>query len=46
MQPAVHPRDRDGATRAVAYFMLAGAVFVAVLSLTVPGYGGEAATGR
>jgi diguanylate cyclase (GGDEF)-like protein len=35
------PRDRHGATRAVTIFMLAGAGFVAVLSVLVPGYGGE-----
>lgn len=40
VHPAILPRDRHGATRAVAYLMLAGAVFVAVLSVVVPGYGG------
>jgi len=44
--PAILPRDRHGATRAVAYFMLAGAAFVAVLSVLVPGYGGEGAIAR
>jgi len=40
-QPAILPRDRHGAARTVAYLMLAGAGFVAVLSLLVPGYGGS-----
>jgi diguanylate cyclase (GGDEF)-like protein len=39
-RPAIAPRDRHTATRTVAYFMLAGALFVAVLSMVVPGYGG------
>jgi diguanylate cyclase (GGDEF)-like protein len=32
-------QDRQGATRAVAYFMLAGAVVLGVLNALVPGYG-------
>lgn len=39
-RPAIASRDRHAATRTVAYFMLAGAAFVAVLSVVVPGYGG------
>jgi diguanylate cyclase (GGDEF)-like protein len=38
--PLIAPRDRHIATRAVASLMLAGAAFVGVLSLFVPGYGG------
>jgi diguanylate cyclase (GGDEF)-like protein len=39
-------RDRHSASRAVAYFMLAGAVFVAVLSVVVPEYGGVGTVAR
>jgi diguanylate cyclase (GGDEF)-like protein len=42
-QPAILPRDRHGATRAVAYFMLTGCVFVTVLTTVIPGYGGPTA---
>ncbi len=45
-RPAIQPRDRHAATRTVAYFMMAGAAFVAVLSAVVPGYGGDGAVAK
>jgi diguanylate cyclase (GGDEF)-like protein len=39
-QPLISPRDRHLASRVVAYLMLAGAGFVGILSVLVPGYGG------
>jgi diguanylate cyclase (GGDEF)-like protein len=39
-QPAILPRDRPGATRAVAYFMLAAFALIIGLSIAVPSYRG------
>jgi diguanylate cyclase (GGDEF)-like protein len=43
-QPAILPRDRPGATRAVAYFMLAAFALIIGLSIAVPSYRGPTPT--
>ncbi|GAA3451404.1 GGDEF domain-containing protein [Dactylosporangium matsuzakiense] len=45
VRPLIHARDRVAATRAVAYFLMAGGSVVGTCALLVPGFAGGTAAG-
>lgn len=44
-EPAIAPRDRQAATRAIAYFMMVGGAVLGLCALFIPGFAGYSTAG-